>query len=326
MATPLTLLQIVNKAQAELGLPQSTSVINNTSDPVAVQMLALSNEAGEELRDYPDTGWTSMFVEFDLAVVPPVATTANTTANSAVITNITPNTSGLTAGASSYSIAGNAIPTAARIKSIDSSSQVTMTMEATGASTSEAVLFVQDTYPLPSDYKYTQNRTQWDRTNHWELLGPDSPQMDMWHRSGIVAMGPRRHFRQIGHATNTWRLWPPPTEITAPIQLAFEYVSTDWVNISGTNITTSDFWTTDADTSYLDSRALVKWLKWKYQQAKGFAFDVFRNDCIEFVETLIARDGAAPTLHMSKRVHTMFLSPAQIIDGNFPGPIGPNMQ
>jgi hypothetical protein len=149
--------------------------------------------------------------------------------------------------------------------------------------------------------------------------------MDMWHRSGIVALGPRRHFRQIGHQANQLRFWPPPSEIVNPIQIAFEYISTDWVNVGGLGLTTSAAWTSDTDTPYLDDRAIIKWLKWKYWQTKGFAYDVFRNDALDFTETLIARDGAAPTLHMSKRVHTMFLSPAQIIDGNFPGPIGPNV-
>ena len=52
-------------------------------------------------------------------------------------------------------------------------------------------------------------QTWWDRTNRWALLGPDSPQIDQWHRSGIYVTGPRRHFRQIGNTTNAWRIWPP---------------------------------------------------------------------------------------------------------------------
>lgn len=323
MATPKTLLQIVQAAQAELGLTQSTSVVGNTSDLIAVQMLALANESGEEIRDAVDGGWSSMQIEFNLVVNTPISTTGNTTVNSPVVTNIQPNTTGLVAN--NFMAVGSAIPQAARIKSVDSSSQVTLTMNATGASTSEPILFCQDTYPLPSDYKFSQNRSHWDRTNHWELLGPDSPQMDQWHRSGIVATGPRRHWRNLGHAANTWRLWPQPAEITSPIQLSFEYVSTDWVNVGGTNTTTASSFQGDTDMTYIDDRLLIKFIKWKYWQIKGFAFETMRNDAIDFMKTLIARDTAgAPTLHLSKRVHSMFLSPNQIIDGNFPGPIGSN--
>lgn len=324
-----TLLQIGQAVENELGLPASTSFVGNTSDLFAVQILSLANEAGEEIRDYPEGGWNSMKSETTIFVVPPVALTGNITQNSNVITNILPNTTGLTvagggAGAGSYAISGNAIPQASRIKSIDSTSQVTMTMEATATTTSDAILFAQDTYALPSDFKAYQNRTFWDRNNHWEIIGPSSPQMDQWHKSGIVATGPRRWFRQLGHLSNTFQIWPPPIELVNPLQISFEYFSTDWVAIGGSTTSTSSAFTTDADTTYIDDRLLIKWIKWKYQQAKGFAFDVFRNDAIDFGKTLIARDGAAETLYLAKRIHSMFLSPSQVIDGNYPGPIGPN--
>ena len=317
-----TLLQITNNVLAEIGLPQVTSVIGNTDLTVA-QVLALANESGEEIRDYPEGSWTFMKSQFILIASPPIATTGNITQNSAVITNILPNTTGLVAG--SYAIAGNAIPTSAMIASVDSSSQITMDMEATGTSTAEAILFGQNLYALPSDFKGYQNRTFWDRTNHWELLGPASPQLDQWHRSGIVATGPRRWFRQFGHLSNTFMLWPPPFELVNPLQIVFEYFSTNWVAINGSATNSASAFTTDADTTYIDDRLLVKWTKWKFQQAKGLAFDTYRNDALDFMKTLIARDGAAPTLYLAKRIHSMYLSPSQIVDGNYPGSIGPNM-
>src|SRR5215475_6606566 len=323
MATPKTILQIVNAAQDELGLTRSTSLVGNTSDLAATQFLALLNTAGEELRDYAEDGWRNMAVEFNLVVNTPITVTGNTAQNSPVISSITPNTTGIVAG--TFMVSGGSIPTAARVLSNDSSSQVTMTMEASAASTQESLVFAQDTYSLPSDYKTTTNRSWWDRTNRWELLGPDSPQMDQWHRSGIVVTGPRRHFRGIGRSVPTQlRLWPQPSEIVNPLQIAFEYQSTDWIMINGVSTSTSAAITSDTDTSFLDDRALIMWLKWKRQQAKGFAYDVLRNDAIDFTDTLIARDGAAPTLNMVKRVHPIFISPSNVQDGFYPGPVGPN--
>jgi hypothetical protein len=325
MATPKTVLQIVNAAQSELGLTQSATVVGNTGDVAAQQFLSLLNAAGEELRDYAEDGWTDMKVEFNLVVNTPIFVTGNTSNNSPVITNVQPNTTGIVA--QTFMVSGGSIPTAARVKSVDSPSQVTMTMEAAGAATAESLVFSQDTYTIPSDYKATTNRTWWDRTNRWELLGPDSPQMDQWHRSGIVVTGPRRHFRHIGRqlpGSSQWRLWPQPSEIVNPLQLAWEYQSTDWIAINGVSTNTSAVITSDADMSFLDDRALIMWLKWKRQQAKGFAYDVLRNDAIDFTDTLIARDGAAPTLQLAKRVHPIFISPANVQDGFFPGPVGPN--
>jgi len=264
-----------------------------------------------------------MAVEFNLVVNAPITNTVGDVGlNSAVITNIQPNTTGISAN--TFMVSGASIPTAARVKSVDSTHQITMSMEATAAASATPLNFSQDTYPLPSDYKTTTNRSWWDRSNRWELLGPDSPQMDQWHRSGIVVTGPRRHFREIGRSVPTQiRFWPQPSEIINPLQLVFEYQSTDWVQVTGGSTTAAAI-QNDTDTSFLDDRALIKWLKWMRQQAKGFAYDVLRNDAIDFTDTLIARDGAAPTLNLTKRVHPIFISPANVQDGFFPGPVGPN--
>lgn len=322
---PKTCLQIVNAALGELGFPQLT-LLNANPDPTAVQMLALLNKEGEELRDTPEGGWTSMQTEFNLIVVPPVITAGDVALNSPVIHNIA-STAGLTAG--NWAVIGNFLPTAARILSVDSLTQITMTMEATGAISQTPVTFAQDTYSIPADFKAYINRTWWDRTNRWELLGPDSPQMDQWHRSGIVVTGPRRHWRQLGSTLNNqYRLWPPPVEIVNPIQLVYEYLSTNWVNMTGSTVTTgtNDAFTNDTDTPFLDDRALIDGLKWRFKKAKGYGgWEDDRNDYVDFVDRLIGRDGGAETLSLVKRVHPIFISPANVQDGFFPGPVGPNM-
>lgn len=323
--TPKTCLQIVNAALGELGFPQLTTLNGNT-DPTAVQMLAILNSEGEELRDTPEEGWTAMQTEFNLIVNPPTITVGDVGTNSAVIQNI-PNTAGLTAG--NWAVIGNFLPTAARIKSVDSPSQVTMTMESTGAALQTPITFAQDTYALPADLKAYVDRTWWDRTNRWELLGPDSPQLDQWHRSGIVVTGPRRHWRQIGNSLNNqYRLWPAPVEIVNPIQLVFEYLSTNWVNMTGstTSTGTNAAFTNDLDTSFLDDRALINGIKWRFKKIKGYGgWEDDRNDYVDFVDRLIARDGGGETLSLVKRVHPVFVSPANVQDGFFPGPVGPNM-
>src|SRR5215467_4937438 len=134
MATPKTILQIVNAAQDELGLTRSTSLVGNTSDLAATQFLSLLNSAGEELRDYAEDGWRNMAVEFNLVVNAPITNTVgDLTQNSAVITNIQPNTTGISA--QTFMVSGSSIPTAARVISVDNADQVTMSMEATAAAT-----------------------------------------------------------------------------------------------------------------------------------------------------------------------------------------------
>jgi hypothetical protein len=319
VTTPKTLLQIVNTAQQELGLPQSTSVIGNT-DFTIVQMLALLNLAGEELRDHPEGGWTAMQTEFNLVVNVPLTTTGNTSANSPVITNI-PTTASLAAG--TWMCSGANIPTAARIKTVDSLTQVTLTMNATGASTGTTLVFSNDTYAMPSDFKAYINRTWWDRTNRWELLGPDSPQMDQWHRSGIVVTGPRRHWRQLGKGAQQYRLWPQPSEIVAPLQLVYEYLSDSWVNVSGAGASFLTAFSTDADTPVLDDRALILSLKYRFWQQKGYNYLPMQEEYMDWVDRLVARDGGSGSISLVKRSHPLFISPSAIQDGFFPGPISP---
>jgi hypothetical protein len=327
--TPKTCLQIANAALGELGFPQLVALNGNT-DPTAIQILTLLNDEGEELRDTPEDGWTAMQTEFNLVVNTPIITTGNVSLNSPVVTHI-PSTSGLTAG--NWAVFGAFLPSAARILNLGDQSgnnpttTVTLTMVSTGIAATTPLTFAQDTYALPADLKAYIDRTWWDRTNRWALLGPDSPQLDQWHRSGIVQTGPRRHWRQIGNSlNNTWRIWPAPAEIVSPIQLVFEYLSTNWVDMTGSvaSTGTNSQFTVDTDTSFLDDRALIKGLKWRFKKIKGYGgWEDDRNDYIDFVDRLIGRDGGSPTLSLTKRVHPFLLDPLNAVaDGYWKAPGG----
>lgn len=316
---PLTLLQIVQTAQAELGLPVSSTVVGN-ADSTTVQMYNLTNRVLDELRR--SNRWTALQFEYNIAMVPPLNTTGTLNVNSKVITAI-PDTS--TLEANSFAVQGNSIPNGARIASVDSPTQVTMTMEATPDAiiTGAEVSFAQDTYAIPSDLDWFNNRTMWDRTNRWELIGPDSPQIDQWHRSGIVTTGPRRNFRKIGPYAKNWRLWPPPFELTSPLQVVFEYLSLAAVMVNGSDSTFAQYFLNDDDTCLLDDQAIIMGLKWMFWEVKGFNYGPMQNRWIDYVKKLIARDGAAPSLSMVKRVNPLFISPYNVQDGFFPGPSGP---
>jgi hypothetical protein len=329
VAVPLNILQIVQAAEMELGLPVSQSVYGQlgVTDNTGIQMGALANRVIDEMRRM--NRWTALQFEFNLLVIPPINTTGDLQPISAVITNI-PSTAGLQPN--DWAVSGPGIPVAARIQSVDSTHQVTMDMENTNVTlvTGAQIQFAKDTYQIPAGFDWFNNRTMWDRTNRWELLGPDSPQLDQWHRSGIVVTGPRRHFRVIGTQgigpyLNAVRIWPAPAEISEPLQFVFEYLSIAAVNFGNTNVY-AQYFTTDTDTPLLDDQALIQGIKWMFWEVKGFgSYTTMQNRWVDYVNRLIARDGAAPTLDVVKRVNPIFISPANIQDGFFPGPVGPNM-
>lgn len=321
---PLTLLQMVQRAQAELGLPQTSTVVGNT-DATTQQMFALANRVLDELRRCNETGWTALQFEYDLVIPVPVTTTGDLlVANTAVISNI-PDTSGILANY--FAASGTNVAVGARVSVVDDANTITMTMEATNTDIISGTNFefAQDTFPEPSGFDWFQNRTMWDRTNQWELIGPDSPQIDQWHRSGIVTTGPRRHFRQVGPFANNFRIWPPPNEITSPLQLVFEYMSLNAVRVEGSASVFAQYFANDTDTSLLDENAIIMGIKWMFWEIKGMgSYVTLQGRWIDYVDRLIGRDGAAPTLQLAKRVSPVFISPANVQDGFFPGPSGQN--
>jgi hypothetical protein len=258
-----------------------------------------------------------MQAEFDIVVSPATVTTGNMAAHSAVITGI-PTTAAL--AANYWAVSGAGIPQAARVASVDSLTQVTMSMINTNttALTATPITFAKDTYALPTGFDYYNNDTMWDRTNFWKLMGPDSPQRDQYIRSGITPLVPRRHWRQSGPYANQWRIWPPPSSVDARLQLVFEYLSR-YAVVAANGTTYKEFFTLDTDTCLLDENALIMGLKWMFWEIKGFgSYVTLQNRWVDYVNRLAARDGGAPTLSMAKREDSLLISPANVPDGSWP--------
>lgn len=314
-----TLLQIVNAAQAELGLEESDTVFGPAiPDRTGAQMGALANRVIDEMRRMNPSGWSAMKMEYNLVVDVPLETTGDMAAGTAVITGI-PDTS--TLAAHYWAVSGDGIPQGARILSVDSATQVTMTMENTNTAdvTAEDIVFSKDTYPLPSDFDFYINQTMWDRTNRWQMIGPDSAQRDQFQRSGVVATGPRRHFRQIGPYANTFRIWPPPSEITTPLQLVFEYSSISAVRVAGSATSFAQDFTADTDVPLLDDQAIIMGIKWMFWESKGFgSYVTLQNRWVDYVERQIARDAGAPKLNWNRQADPLYITSANVQDGYFP--------
>jgi len=310
------LLQIIQAVTGELGLIQP-SVIVGATDTQTVQLYNLLNREGDNLRRTHN--WTALQSLFTLNVGAPIVTTGNVAQGSAVIQNI-PSTAGITAGL--FVVTGSSIPVAARVLTVDSATQITMDMVATGTVVGIALTFGQDTYPESTDFDRFLNGTAWDRTNRWALIGPDSPQLDEYHRSGIVTTGPRRHFRQVGSlAGGTYRIWPPPQVVDTPFQIAWEYLSLNWV-YSDTGVSQPKM-LADTDVPKLDSQALVLGTKWRFLQAKGIPTAAsMQTEYLDYVQQLIGRDGGAATLTMGRRYTPYLLSAWNVQDANFPAGSG----
>lgn len=239
-----------------------------------------------------------------------------------------------------FTIAGQFIPVAARATFADNNT-ITMSEYATGNVQNAIITASQDTYPEPVDFDRFIGQTWWDRTNRWSLMGPDSPVVDQWHRSGVVTIGPRRHFRQIGYnglttaggPLNNYRIWPPPGALDTPIQLVFEYISTTTVlGVSTTTppgtltpITTytpQPYFAADTDIPILDDNLMILGVKWRLWQIKGFDYAALQAEWQDYGDRKYANDGGAKTLSLPSPRAGFLITSLNVQDGSFPGPVG----
>ncbi len=83
------------------------------------------------------------------------------------------------------------------------------------------------TYALPADFEAWINETQWDGSNHWQLIGPLSPQEWQQKKRGVTSTTPRRMFTVKGGGSDRVEITPTPTASEAGQILYFEYISTN---------------------------------------------------------------------------------------------------
>jgi hypothetical protein len=295
------MLQLVTQVTNELGVSTPTAVASNSNQDV-IQILALMNAAGYEFLRKHD--WRELTKRHTFTTTYTV-TTGDVVEDLYTITNI-PSTAGLD---TTYQVVGNGISNAAYIESVDSGTQVTINLPATGTYTSTSITFEKVKYSLPSDYESAVPRTMWDLSKHWEMLGPESPQQWEWLLSGFISTGPRIRWRLLG---KYFQIWPG---VSTNELLGYEYRSNGWA-LSSTGVVKTSF-TADTDTCIYPDRLMVLATKLKYFEAKGFdTTSMFRNYIEEF-EIVRAQDMSAANLSFAPRPGTVLIGYDNIPDTGY---------
>lgn len=297
-----TLLQLIQQASAEMGLTIPTQVVGNT-DPQVQQMLYLLNSVGNEVRrEYP---WEALNIPYRFTTQY-LITTGDVTQNSAVVTNI-PSTTGLSAY---YMLAGTGINQDTYILSVDSSTQVTLTQAASASGTGVTLNFGQTIYPLPSDFDRQIDRTHYDKSKRWEMLGPETAQQWEFLKSSYISTGPRMRYRFIG---GNFQIWP---NVTTNEYLGYEYVSNGWVNQT---TTPQSSFTADTDTCIFPDRLMVLGLKLRFFEVKGFDSTAYYRDFYQQLNIAKSNDGGSMTLSMAPKMSSVLIGFENIPDGSIYG-------
>lgn len=296
-----TMLALVQQATGEMGLTVPTSVAGNSSADT-VQQLALLNAVGYEISRKFD--WEALNKEYRFTVSY-LSTTGVLTNGSAVITGI-PSTS--TLAANLWMVSGVGVQQDTYIQSVDSSTQVTLTQAANQSGT-QNLTFGKTKYALPSDFDRQINRTHFDKSKHWEMLGPETPQQWQWLKSSYISTGPRIRYRILG---GYFQIWP----IVATAEyLGFEYVSNAWASSASGTAQTS--FLADTDTCIFPDRLMVLGLKKKYFEIKGFDVTALTRDYEDELAIAKGNDQGAPTLSFAPRVSSILIGWENIPDSQY---------
>ena len=297
------MLTMVQQTAAELNLAVPTYVIGNQSQDVQ-QILALMNGAGYDLLKEYD--WQALQVQYRFY-------TQSLTANATTVNGSTTLTfeagTDLSNVTSQWQLSGYNIPQDTYVVSANNSTKVVVMSQFATGSGVESVVCAQTAYDLPDDFETITNRTMWDKSKHWEMLGSEDAQQWQWLKSGYISTGPRVRWRILD---NQFCIWPI---MNTQEYLGWEYRSKGWARAADNTVKNS--FTADSDTTVLDDRIMVLLTKMKYWGIKGFDTTVVAQDYQRYLSVAKANDKGAPNLSFSPQASRVLIGYANIPDTGY---------
>ena len=301
-----TLLQLVQSAATEMGVgsPSTITAVIGSTDNQTQQLLYLANALGTELsREYPWEALNkthSFYTQY-------LTTTGTVTQGTYTITALG-STTGLN---SNYMVSGVGINNDTYVVTNDSATQVTVSQPSTTGATATTINFGQTIYPLPSDYDRQIDRTHYDKSKRWEMLGPETPQQWEFLHSSYISTGPRMRYRIMG---GKFQIWP---QVSTNEYLRFEYVSNAWASSSGGTAQSS--FSADTDTCIYSDRLMTLGLKKKFLEAKGLSSEAVSNEFYQQLAIAKSNDAGSATLSMAPKMSSVLIGFENIPDGSIYG-------
>lgn len=299
-----TLLQLFQNTLQGMGVTTyglPSTVIGNTNQDV-MQLLAKVNMAGRALvREHE---WQSLQTQYNLTATT-YTYTGTTTSGSTSITGM----SSIVSLDATFSLTGVGIAQDSYVVTAVGTT-VTMNRPAT-ASGSTTITFSKTIFALPADYDRLIDRTQWDKSKHWEMLGPSTPQQQEWLRSGYISTGPRIRFWMKG---DFFQIWPP---LGTTENLSFEYISKYWIFATGATVTTKRAWSVDTDMCLFPDALMEALIQLKYFEVKGFDTTALKLEYESQRDIAKANDSGSSVLSMAPRISTILIGWENIPDSNY---------
>lgn len=295
----MTMLEIIQQAVGEMGSGAIPTSVAGNQNQDTVQEYYLLNGLGQSLmRDFI---WQALVGQY-------IVTVSYTTLTGSVVSGSTTITLSSTATIDdTYGVSGTGINQACYIDAILGGTTATLSQPATSTA-SATYTFTKVKYALPSGFDRLLDRTQWDKTKHWEMLGPETAQQWEWLISGYISTGPRIRWRIFD---SYFQIWP---FVAASEVIGYEYLKNTWARSSAGVEKTA--MTVDTDTCIFPDRLMVDGLKHRYFQVKGFG-DVFKADYDRQLAIAFGNDQGSQTLSFAPRVSGILITQANIPDSGY---------
>jgi predicted GNAT superfamily acetyltransferase len=297
------MLQLVQQTTAELNLSVPSFVVGNTSQDVQ-QVLALMNGAGYELLKEYD--WQALQVQYRFYTQS--LTADATTVNGSYNLTFDGGTD-LSAVDSQWQLTGYNIPQDTYVVSANNTTKVVVMSQMASGDGVQSVVCAQTAYDLPADFETITDRTQWDKSKHWEMLGPEDAQQWQWLKSGYISTGPRVRWRILD---GQFQIWPV---MNTEEYLGWEYRSKGWARSAAGAVQNS--FTADSDTTVFDDRIMVLATKLKYFQVKSFDTTALMQDYQRYLSIAKANDKGAPNLSFAPYPSKVLIGYANIPDTGY---------
>jgi hypothetical protein len=151
-------------------------------------------------------------------------------------------------------------------------------------------------YALPADFSYMIDQTGWEHTNRTQVAGPLTAQ-DWTYLAGrdLVSSSIYVSFRlQDGKFTVY-----PNNPVPDALDINFEYINRNWLEEAVTS-TPTDTISNDADIVLYEPILIVKFLKVKFLESKGFDATSARTEFQNMFDSRTGKDTGAKLLNAGK--------------------------
>jgi hypothetical protein len=298
----LTLFQTTLQGMGVASYGNPASVIGNTNADVT-QTLALFNIAGDEIAH--EREWQAMTKQiiFTATFFQYTGTTVNNVAQIAGLSSVA-------SLDSTFMVTGIGIPQDCFVTSIVGNT-ANLNQVATVNQSGALFTFSKVQFAPPSDFDRLVDRTMWDKSKHWEQLGPKTAQEWEWLKSGYISTGPRIRWRMLD---NYFTIWPP---LGSTDVLSYEYVSKNWILGAADYTPTKAAFTLDTDTCFMPDALSRAVIKLKYFTIKGFDTTAAMRDYQTQLDIFKAYDAGSAMLSMAPRRSEVLLGWENIPDSNY---------